>query len=203
MEIRRKSTRVLAVAGLVAAPLAMSVVGPLSSAAYASQAQTIVNEATAWVGKVPYCWDGGITSGPSHGSPVATQRAEGATNCLSSATVGFDCTGLSLYAVAQATDGKVVLPHSSAQASGALAAGGTRITSVSALQPGDLVYFGGSFTNFDHAGIYLGSGQIVDANVSYRAGSATRPDGVHEEPLSWQYTFVGGVRLPQAATLPA
>jgi cell wall-associated NlpC family hydrolase len=77
-----------------------------------------------------------------------------------------------------------------------LAKGGTLISNVSDLQPGDIVFFGGTLDSFLHSGIYAGGGQIWDANVSYPVtGVGTRPDGVHEDPLSWQYSFVGAVRM--------
>jgi cell wall-associated NlpC family hydrolase len=159
--------------------------------------QSIVDEATKWVGQVPYCWDGGTTSGPSHGEKdPKIQSQEGATYCLDTSTQGFDCTGLTLFAVYQASGGAITLPHDWSQATAAVNAGGQKITNTSDLEPGDLVYFGGTFGDFEHSGIYIGNGNIVDANIAYQAGSATRPDGVHEEPLSWQYTFVGGVRMP-------
>ncbi|HEX8753209.1 MAG TPA: NlpC/P60 family protein [Solirubrobacterales bacterium] len=96
----------------------------------------------------PYCWDGGGPSGPTHGS--------GGPGCEGS-TVGFDCTGLTIYAVYQAT-GKV-LSHDGHQGT----EGGQRIYNESELQPGDLVFFGGTFENFDHAGVYAGGGKIWDA----------------------------------------
>jgi len=156
--------------------------------------QTITNEATKWINQVPYCWDGGDVSGPTHGSGSTTQSAEGAVNCLNAGTVGFDCTGLTLFAVYQALG--ISLPHDGSQAAFALSHGGQLISSEANLQVGDLVFFGGTFNSFDHSGIYVGNNTIVDANVSYSVGGgATRPDGVHEEPLNWQLPFVGAVRM--------
>jgi outer membrane protein OmpA-like peptidoglycan-associated protein len=112
--------------------------------------------------------------------------------------VGYDCTGLTLYAVFQATG--VLLSHGPDQATSALNQGGQLISNVSDLQPGDIVYFGGTLSDFLHSGIYAGNGEIWDANVSYTVtGVGVRPDGVHEEPLSWQYTFVGAVRMGATA----
>lgn len=66
--------------------------------------------------------------------------------------VGFDCSGLTKYAYAQAG---IKLPHS---ASGQ-AAGGTRISQSNA-RPGDLVVWSG------HVGIYAGNNKVVDAGSS-------------------------------------
>lgn len=47
-----------------------------------------------------------------------------------------------------------------------------------------------------HVGIYVGNSTLLDANVYYPLrGGRSRPDGVHEEPLSWQLPFVGAVRF--------
>jgi len=160
--------------------------------------QTILNAAVSQSGE-PYCFDGGTPSGPSHGSAYSKQVAEGAVNCLNDSTVGYDCTGLTLYAVYLATG--IVLSHSGSQATDAEANGGQFISAVANLEPGDLVFFGGTFGNFLHSGIYAGGGQIWDANVSYTVtGVGVRPDGVHEEPLSWQYAFVGAVRMGSSST---
>jgi cell wall-associated NlpC family hydrolase len=70
----------------------------------ATQGEQIVAAAASQAG-LPYCFDGGTISGPSHGT--------GGAGCGGS-TVGFDCTGLTLYAVYQAT-GKV-LSHDGHQA---------------------------------------------------------------------------------------
>jgi cell wall-associated NlpC family hydrolase len=111
--------------------------------------QAIVNAAASMAGR-PYCWDGGAPSGPTHGS--------GGPGC-EGGTVGFDCSGLALFAVYQAIH--VVLPHGHGMESGH---GGSFIGSQSQLQPGDLVFFGGgSLANFDHVGIYAGNNEVWDA----------------------------------------
>ncbi|MEZ5382307.1 MAG: NlpC/P60 family protein [Microthrixaceae bacterium] len=66
---------------------------------------------------------------------------------------GFDCSGLVLWAYAQA--GRPGLPHSSRM----LVSMGRRI-SVGQLQPGDLVAYG---SPVHHIGIYIGGGQYVHA----------------------------------------
>jgi peptidoglycan DL-endopeptidase CwlO len=87
----------------------------------------------------------------------------------------FDCSGLVIYAYAQA--GMPGLPHSSE----ALSTMGQSV-SRSSLQPGDLVFFG---SPVHHVGIYVGNGLMVDA-----------PDFgqvVKVEPLDSDYS--GGRRL--------
>ncbi len=189
----------LALAVGITGVLTVIVPSPPASAAGTGTAspQTIINDATQWINQVPYCWDGGLpASGPSHGASEKKQIANGATDCLSDSTAGFDCTGLTEYAVYQASGGAINLAHSSDQLTSALKARGQLITTESSLQPGDLAFFGGTQSAITHVGIYVGGGNIVDANTAYSVDGTLRPDGVHEEPLSWQYPFVDGVRLP-------
>jgi cell wall-associated NlpC family hydrolase len=65
----------------------------------------------------------------------------------------FDCSGLTMMAWAQAG---VSLPHSSSAQMGS----GTPV-SISALQPGDLVFY---YSPVSHVGMYIGNGQIVHAS---------------------------------------
>lgn len=134
---------------------------------------------------VAYCWDGGTTTGPSHGEGDLGGLAPG---CTSTSTVGFDCTGLTLYAVYQATG--ILLPHDGKQAE---TPGGTIISTPTTLKPGDLVFFGGSIDTFLHSGIYAGTKKVWSAN--------TIPGtGVQLTPMSWfeatpGMQFVGGDRF--------
>jgi hypothetical protein len=148
--------------------------GIIGSGGGTSTGQKIVNAAASQAG-LPYCFDGGNQFGPT------------STGC-SSGQVGFDCTGLTMYAVYQATG--IVLPHSSAQGADG---GGTEITSESALEPGDLVFFGGTYDDFVHAGVYAGGGLFWDAN------NTGIP--VQEHSIAWETSgsgglaFVGGERF--------
>ncbi len=168
--------------GLVAAPAAR--------AASAYSGAEIVARAASQAGR-PYCWDGGNQSGPTHGDG----DVEGATDC-GPGVVGFDCTGLTMFATG------LPLAHDSAQATDAVNTfGGQRIYSKSELQPGDIVYFGGSFGDFDHAGVYAGGGMMWDADIAYWI----YPDGVHERTLASvenELPFVGGVRLSHESGPP-
>jgi len=67
----------------------------------------------------------------------------------------FDCSGLTMYAWGQAG---VSLPHSSSMQMSA----GTRV-SLSALQPGDLVFYG---YPVHHVALYVGGGQVIHAPQS-------------------------------------
>lgn len=89
----------------------------------------------------PYSWGGGNASGPSRG----IGRGAG--------TVGFDCSGLTLYAWAQAG---VSLSHFT----GSQWNEGARISSMGDLIPGDLVFFG---SDLGHMGMYIGGGQMIHA----------------------------------------
>jgi cell wall-associated NlpC family hydrolase len=67
----------------------------------------------------------------------------------------FDCSGLTMYAWAQAG---VSLPHSSSMQMGS----GQRV-SLSALAPGDLVFYG---SPVHHVALYVGGGQVIHAPQS-------------------------------------
>ena len=87
---------------------------------------------------------------------------------------GFDCSGLTMMAWAQAG---VSLPHSSSSQMSS----GTPV-SQSDLQPGDLVFF---YSPVSHVGIYIGGGKMVHA--------ANPSDGVRVDPISYM-PFSGAVR---------
>ncbi|WP_246007209.1 NlpC/P60 family protein [Actinomadura pelletieri] len=129
-----------------------------------------VRAALEWLG-TPYSWGGGTIDGPSHGV------AQGA------GTVGFDCSGLVMYAWHKAG---VRLDHWT----------GTQWTSgphvpVDDLRRGDLVFFAKDTSDpgtIHHVGLYLGRGRMVEAPFSggrvrvssiYRGDliGATRPAG--------------------------
>jgi len=90
---------------------------------------------------------------------------------------GFDCSGLTMYVYAQLG---ISLPHSAAMQYDY----GTKVDR-SALQPGDLVFFGSSPATIHHVGIYVGGGMMIDAPYT---GADVRYD-----PLCSDY--YGAVRL--------
>ena len=103
---------------------------------------------------------------------------------------GFDCSGFTSYVYKHFG---ISLPHT---ATGQWQSGkGTRVYSISALQPGDLVFFNDPSRNAgkacSHAGIYVGGGQFIHA-------SSSRSQGViHSTLLSGYYNtyFVGGIHI--------
>jgi cell wall-associated NlpC family hydrolase len=102
--------------------------------------QAVLTSAEAWIG-TPYVWGGGTPSGPS-GSPA-----------------GFDCSGLVLYAVYQASRGTVVLPHSSE-----LQATMGQAVDPASLQPGDVIALQLKGPgDFDHIVIFAGNGEVIAA----------------------------------------
>jgi cell wall-associated NlpC family hydrolase len=155
------------------------------SAHAATQGEAIVSAAASMHG-VPYCTDGGTYTGPTHG--------DGGSGC-GGATKGFDCSGLALYAVYQGTGGKVRLPH---KASEQALYGGQVISSQSALEPGDLVFFGGgSMAKAVHVAVYLGNKEVW---VAEDYGIPVR-----RRALSWiehGLPFDGAVRFWSAASPP-
>ncbi|NKY87561.1 C40 family peptidase [Nocardia veterana] len=79
--------------------------------------QAVVAAAQRWIG-TPYVWSGGDAEGPTGG--------------------GFDCSGLTLYAIYQASGGRIRLPHYT-QAQQDSPAG--QIVAFDQRQPGDLIFF--------------------------------------------------------------
>lgn len=111
----------------------------------------------------PYSWGGGTASGPSYGI------AQGAN------IKGYDCSGLTLYAYAQAG---ITLPHYT----GAQFQRGRHV-SESELKPGDLVFF---YSDLRHEGMYIGHGEMINAPQT--------GDVVKIAPIAGR-PFAGAVRL--------
>jgi uncharacterized protein YgiM (DUF1202 family) len=99
---------------------------------------------------------------------------------------GFDCSGFTQYVYRQVG---VRLPRTANQQYSSRV--GKRIKSMSALAPGDLVYFERTTeeSGITHAGIYVGGGRIIAAR-SERLG--VRYVSLYE-PF-WNTRFVGGIR---------
>ena len=103
---------------------------------------------------------------------------------------GFDCSGFTMYVYSQHG---YSLPHSAtSQWQSGL---GTRVYSISELQPGDLVFFNDPSRNAgkacSHAGIYTGDGQFIHS-------SSSRSGGVIISSLTSGYYntyFVGGIHV--------
>ncbi|QIS08800.1 C40 family peptidase [Nocardia arthritidis] len=122
----------------------------------------VVAAAQSWIG-TPYVWGGGDVNGPTAGAGGG---------------IGFDCSGLSLFAVAKASGGRIVLAHyTQAQQDD------TRgmVVPFEQRRPGDLIYFtqpGESDSH--HVGIYMGNSTGVDLVIN---APATGQD-IKVEPLS-------------------
>lgn len=92
---------------------------------------------------LPYIWGGGGAGGPSGG--------------------GFDCSGLTQYAIAQATNGEVVLPRTTYDQIYA----GERIDPRQ-VRAGDLVFPASSFSSRgpEHVQLAAGNGMVIEAPYS-------------------------------------
>jgi cell wall-associated NlpC family hydrolase len=88
---------------------------------------------------------------------------------------GFDCSGLTMWAWAK---GGVSLPHYT----GSQYAAGRKIP-MSALQPGDLIFYNG----LSHVGLYVGGGNIIHA--------PNRRSQVKVDSIYYWNTVVGAVRV--------
>ncbi|KDE97152.1 Peptidoglycan endopeptidase RipA [uncultured Mycobacterium sp.] len=108
---------------------------------YGNQAiEYVIKRAQSQIG-VPYSWGGGNANGPSRGID------DGAN------TVGFDCSGLVLYAFAGAG---IKLPHYS----GSQYTAGRQVPS-SQMRRGDVIFYGPNGSQ--HEALYLGGGQMLEA----------------------------------------
>jgi hypothetical protein len=107
------------------------------------RAQTVINAALRQLG-VRYAWGGGTAAGASAGTGVD----EG--------IVGFDCSGLALYAYAQIG---VAVPH---QTQAIWKAFQPAITNPADVQPGDLILLSknGQPGGIHHVGIYSGAALV-------------------------------------------
>lgn len=142
---------------------------------------TVLQAASKWIG-TPYSFAGGNAQGPTTG--VCTNDA-GWNDCH---IVGFDCSGLTLYAFAKVG---LTLPH--------LAAGQWDMLKwysvvmkgqpYTAALPGDLIFFTGSDGTFDapgHVAIYVGHGRALMAPQS---GETIKIEDVTTS--YWESSFVG------------
>jgi cell wall-associated NlpC family hydrolase len=141
--------------------------GPAAGAADGSAVETAIAAARRQIGVI-YSWGGGSLTGPSMGWGI------------DAGIVGFDCSGLTRYAYAQA--GVSIPRNSRAQF--------TSLPKVSRgdLQRGDLVFWATNTSNaatIHHVAIYLGNDRILEAPQS---GSRIR-----ETSMRWG-GFIGGAR---------
>jgi cell wall-associated NlpC family hydrolase len=103
-----------------------------------AKAATAIAAALSWLGET-YTWGGGNANGPTPGQP-------GDPHDPDFTKPGFDCSGLTLYAYAQAG---ITLPHNS----GAQLASANGTVPFAQAVPGDLVFYG---SPVHHVAIFLG-----------------------------------------------
>ncbi|WP_366926229.1 NlpC/P60 family protein [Corynebacterium sp.] len=126
----------------------------------AAKIETVISRAMSQVG-VPYAWGGGDANGPTKGiRDGGNADAHGDYN-----KIGFDCSGLTLYAYAGIG---ISLPHYT----GYQYQRGTHHPA-SQMQRGDLIFYGPN--GHGHVAIYLGNGQMIEAPQS---GSTVRVTAV-------------------------
>lgn len=101
---------------------------------------------------ITYAWGGGTLTGPSQGI-----RDGGVADSFKDyEKIGWDCSGLSRFAIYQGSRGtKTLGRHTSVQE-----ADGTPVAGVAAIQPGDLIFWPG------HVAIAAGGGKMVEAQQS-------------------------------------
>jgi cell wall-associated NlpC family hydrolase len=150
-------------AELAASWSALEAAGEAMPLATWAQEQRAVDWAKRQLG-VPYSWGGGNRRGPTTGMV----NEEG--NPAGLHTVGFDCSGLTLFAYAHAG---FRLDHFT----GYQWLEGHHIA-LELLRPGDLVFFAHNTANpmtIHHVGIYIGHGRMIDAP---HTGAKVRYDDV-------------------------
>jgi peptidoglycan DL-endopeptidase RipA len=108
--------------------------------------QNVIDRALSQVG-VQYVWGGGTGRGPSTGIPDAFGSPLN--------RIGFDCSGLMLYAYNAAG---VALPRVSRNQFDA-----GRKVPVSDLRAGDMVFFKNGNNPIHHVAMYIGNGKMVEA----------------------------------------
>lgn len=136
--------------------------------------QRAVHRAMQWLGTM-YAWAGGNANGPTYG----VCAGDGAFNDCN--IVGFDCSGLVMYAWAQ---------YPFAHYAATQFTQGSVHPNRASLMPGDLVFWSsdGTIAGIHHVAIYIGNGNVVQApqsgsviqvtpidQVSYGYFGATRP----------------------------
>jgi cell wall-associated NlpC family hydrolase len=116
------------------------------------RAQAVIGRAMSQLG-VPYAWGGGNANGPTRGiHDGGVADLHGDYN-----KVGFDCSGLMMYAFAAAG---IRLPHYS----GYQATAGRRVP-LSQKAPGDMLFWA-TRGHIHHVALYIGNNKMVEAPFS-------------------------------------
>ncbi|MDO5029073.1 MAG: NlpC/P60 family protein [Corynebacterium sp.] len=125
--------------------------GQITSGSSSQKVETVIARAMSQLG-VPYAWGGGDANGPTKGiRDGGVADAHGDYN-----KVGFDCSGLTLYAYAAVG---ITLPHYT----GYQYQRGTHYPA-SQMKRGDLLFWGPN--GHGHVAIYLGDGKMIEAPQS-------------------------------------
>ena len=117
------------------------------------QGDAVAAAAEAMVGRYPYSYAGGNDRGATYGvlmkiSPYCDDRR----------VLGFDCSGLSKYAVFQGT-GRSIYHGATHQYNEA-----PQQLPLAAMQRGDLLFYGTSLADIHHVTIYAGNNMMVEAS---------------------------------------
>ncbi|HEX5404880.1 MAG TPA: NlpC/P60 family protein [Pseudonocardiaceae bacterium] len=134
------------------------------SVASSGSVAVVLRRALSAVGII-YAWGGGNASGPTrgiHDGGVADEFGD-------FDKIGFDCSGLMVYAFAGAG---VYLPHYSGYQYQA-----GRHVPISQIRPGDMLFYSsnGSSSGIHHVTLYIGNGEMVEA---YESGMPVRVTSV-------------------------
>ena len=127
-------------------------IAAVSLAAQNSCGDDIVAAARAMIDRYPYSWCGGNDQGPTKG---AVQKQS--PYCDDRNVVGFDCSGLTKYAVYQAT-GKSIYHGATHQYLNC-----PNKVAIADKQPGDLMFYGNSLKDIHHVVIYSGGNNMIEA----------------------------------------
>lgn len=138
------------------------------------RAETVVNAALSQLG-VHYAWAGGTANGPSAGTGV------------DKGIIGFDCSGLALFAYAQIG---VAIPH---QTQAIWRTFQPAIRDPTQVLPGDLILLSnnGQPGGIHHVGIYMGDARVVHAPQSGDVVKITKNIWTSSY---WSKEFIGAVR---------
>ncbi|MFC4003435.1 NlpC/P60 family protein [Prauserella oleivorans] len=146
-EAERARQAALAASGGSSAPAPSA---PASSAPSSASVESVIARAMSQLG-VQYAWGGGNASGPTYGI-----RDGGVADAHGDyAKIGFDCSGLMIYAFA----GVQALPHYSGYQYHA-----GRKVPLSQARRGDMLFWGNG--GIHHVALYLGNGQMIEAPYS-------------------------------------
>lgn len=144
----------------------------LGDASRTEKIEAVIARAESQIG-VPYAWGGGDANGPTKGI-----RDGGVADSFGDYNkVGFDCSGLTIYAFAGAG---ISLPHFT----GYQYNKGERI-SPQEMERGDLIFYGPNGNH--HVAIYLGDGMMLEAPQSGQT--------VTKSPVRWSGMSDYAVRL--------